>query len=131
MFVDGEEKQSGGLAVEVGEIGAFEGGVGRQGCGVRDIKAEGETALEPGFHSVAVGRDDLWGRPSGEGGEMLVEELGGQSVGLVKLAPSNKRDGKEDDRSEDRPRCEAERWNGVDARGSLCLGLQLRFGLYL
>jgi hypothetical protein len=50
---------------------------------------------------------------------------------MVKLAPSNKRDGKEDDRSKDRPRCEAERWNGVDARGSLCLGLQLRFGLYL
>src|ERR1700733_7867981 len=27
VFVDGEEEQSGGLAVEVGEVGPFEGGV--------------------------------------------------------------------------------------------------------
>jgi len=31
MLVDGEEEQGGGLAVEVGEVGAFEGGVGGGG----------------------------------------------------------------------------------------------------
>ncbi len=88
VFVDGEEEQGGGLAVEVGEVGAFEGGVGWQRCGVGEVEAEGETALEPGFDGVAVGGDDLRGRCGGEGGEMLVEEFGGESVGLMELAPA-------------------------------------------
>ena len=73
VFVDGEEEQGGGLVVEVGEVGAFEGGVGGQGVGVGEVEAEGETALEPGFDGVAVGGDDLRSRCGGEGGEVLVE----------------------------------------------------------
>jgi hypothetical protein len=33
LFVDGEEEQGCGLIVEVGEVGAFEGGAGLQGRG--------------------------------------------------------------------------------------------------
>ncbi len=62
VLMDGEEEKGRGLAVEVGEVGAFEGGVGGQGGGVGEVEAEGETALEPGFDGVAVGRDDLRGR---------------------------------------------------------------------
>jgi hypothetical protein len=72
VLVDGEEEESGGLIVEVGEIGAFEGGVGGKGGGVGEVEAEGETALEPGLDGVAVGGDDLWGGGAGEGGEVLV-----------------------------------------------------------
>ena len=88
VFVDGEEEQGCGLAVEVGEVCAFEGGVGGQGCGVGQVKAEGETALEPGFDGVAVGGDDLRGGSAGEGGEVLVEKFGGERVGLVECAPA-------------------------------------------
>ncbi len=89
VFVDGEEELGGGFAVEVGEVCAFEGGVGGQGFGVGEVEAEGETALEPGFDGVAVGGDDLWGGCGGEGGEMLVEEFGGEGVGLVELMPAD------------------------------------------
>ena len=87
VLMDGEEEKGRGLAVEVGEVGAFEGGVGGQGGGVGEVEAEGETALEPGFDGVAVGGDDLRGRSAGQGGEVLVEEFGGEGVGLVELAP--------------------------------------------
>ena len=73
VLVDGEEEKGGGLAVEVGEVGAFEGGVGWEAGGVGEVEAEGETALEPGFDGVAIGGDDLRGRCAGEGGEVLVE----------------------------------------------------------
>jgi hypothetical protein len=43
VLVDGEEKLGGRFAVEVGEVGAFEGGVGGQGFGVGEVEAEGET----------------------------------------------------------------------------------------
>ncbi len=59
VFVDREEEQGGGLAVGVGEVCAFEGGVGWEGCCIGEVEAEGEAALEPGFDGVAVGRDDL------------------------------------------------------------------------
>ena len=88
MFVDGEEEQGRGLAVEIGEVGAFEGRVGGQGCGVGEVEAEGETALEPGLDGVAIGGDDLRGRSAGEGGEVLVEEFGGEGIGLMELAPA-------------------------------------------
>ena len=90
VLVDGEEEKSGGLAVQVGEVGAFEGGVGGHGRGVGEVEAEGETALEPGFDGVAVGGDDLRGRGARDGGEVLVEELGGENVALVDLAPAEK-----------------------------------------
>ena len=41
VLVDGEEELGGGFAVEVGEVCAFEGGVGRQGFGVGEVEAEG------------------------------------------------------------------------------------------
>ena len=88
VFVDGEEEQGGGLAVEVGEVCAFEGGVGGQGVGVGEVEAEGKTTLEPGFDGVAVGGDDLRGGSAGESGEVLVEEFGGEGVGLVELTPA-------------------------------------------
>jgi hypothetical protein len=88
VFVDGEEEKGRGLAVEVGEVGAFEAGVGGEGGGVGEVKAKGETALEPGFDSVTVGGDDLGGGCAGEGGQVLVEEFGGEGVGLVELAPT-------------------------------------------
>ena len=87
VLVDGEEEKGRGLAVEVGEVGAFEGGVGGKGGGVGEVEAEGETALEPGFDGVAIGGDDLWGGCGRERGEVLVEEFGGEGVGLVELAP--------------------------------------------
>ena len=55
VFVDCEEEQSCGLAVEVGEICALERGVGWESFQIGEIEAEGETALEPGFDGVAVG----------------------------------------------------------------------------
>lgn len=55
VFVNREEEQSSGLVVEVGQVCSFEGGVGRQSCGVREVEAEWETTLEPGFYCVAVG----------------------------------------------------------------------------
>ena len=88
MFVDGEEEQRCRFAVEVGEVGTFEGGVGGQGFGVREVEAEGETTLEPGLDGVAVGGDDLWGGSGGERGEVLVEQFGDEGVGLVELAPA-------------------------------------------
>jgi hypothetical protein len=90
VLVDGEEEKGRGLAVEVGEVGAFEGGVGGEGGGVGEVKAEGEMALEPGFDGVTVGGDDLGGGCAGEGGQVLVEEFGGECVGLVELAPAEK-----------------------------------------
>ena len=87
MFVDGEEEQRSGLAVEVGEVGAFECRLGRQAGGFGQVEAEGETALEPGFDGVAIGGDDLRSCRAGEGGEVLVEKFGGESIGLVDLAP--------------------------------------------
>ena len=80
VFVDGEEEQGRGLSAKVREVCAFEGGVGRKGRGVGKVKAEGETALEPGFDGVSVGGDDLRGRSGGEGGKVLVEELGGEGL---------------------------------------------------
>ena len=73
VFVNREEKQSCGLVVEVGQVCSFERGIGRQGRGVGEVEAEGETTLEPGFYRVAVGGDDLWGRGARESGEMLIE----------------------------------------------------------
>jgi hypothetical protein len=35
---------------------------------------------------VTVGGDDLGGGCAGEGGQVLVEEFGGEDVGLVELA---------------------------------------------
>jgi hypothetical protein len=72
VLVDGEEEQGGGLIVEVGEVGALEGGVWGQGGGVGEVEAEGETALKPGLDGVAVGGEDLGRGGAGEGGEMLV-----------------------------------------------------------
>jgi hypothetical protein len=71
------------MAVEVGEVGAFGGGVGGEGGGLREVKTEGETALELGFDRVTVGGDDLGSGSAGEGGQMLVEQFGGEGVGLV------------------------------------------------
>ena len=88
VLVDGEEEESRGLIVEVGEVGAFEDGVGWKGGGVGEVEAEGETALEPGLDGVAVGGDDLRGGGAGERGEVLVEEFGGEGVGLVELPPA-------------------------------------------
>ena len=56
--------------------------------GVGKVEAEGETALEPGLDGVTIGGDDLWGRCAGEGGEVLVEEFGGEGVGLMELTPA-------------------------------------------
>ncbi len=61
---------------------------GGRAVGVGKVEAEGETALEPGFDGVAVGGDDLRGGSAGEGGEMLVEEFGGEGVGLMELTPA-------------------------------------------
>jgi len=72
VLVDCEEEQSRGLAIEVGEVGAFEGGIGGEGGGIGEVEAEGEAALEPGFDGVAVGGDDLRGGGAGKGGEVLV-----------------------------------------------------------
>ena len=106
MFVDGEEKQGPRLAVEIGEVGAFEGCVRGQGRRVGKVEAEGETALEPRFDSVAVGRDDLWRRSAGERGEVLIKEFGGEGVRLTHLSPAEDRDGQQDRRGERRPgRC--------------------------
>jgi hypothetical protein len=88
VFMNGKEEQGCGLAVEVGEVCALKGGVGGQRSGVGQVEAEGETALEPGFDGVAVGGDDLRGRSGGEGGEVLVEEFGGQGIGLMKQTPT-------------------------------------------
>ena len=87
VLVDGEEEQGRGLAVEVGEVGAFEGGVGGEGGGVGEVEAEGETALEPGLDGVAVGGDHLGSCCAGESGEVLVKEFGGEGVGLMELSP--------------------------------------------
>jgi hypothetical protein len=87
MLVDSEEEQGGGLAVEVGEVGAFEGGVGWESRGVGKVEAEGEAALEPRLDGVTVGGDDLWGGGAGERGEVLIQEFGGEGVGLVETIP--------------------------------------------
>ena len=88
MFVNGEQEQGRGLAVDVGQVRALESGVGGQSCGVGEIEAEGQTALEPGFDSMAVGRDDLRGRSARESGEVLVEQFGSEGVGLMGLPPA-------------------------------------------
>ena len=88
VFVDGEEELGYWFAVEVGEVCAFEGRVGGQGCGVGKVEAEGETALEPGFYCVTIGGDDLWGCCGGEGGEVLVKEFCGEGIGLMELPPA-------------------------------------------
>jgi hypothetical protein len=41
VLVDGEEERGRGLAAEVGEVGAFQGGVGGQAGGVGEVEAEG------------------------------------------------------------------------------------------
>ena len=119
VFVDGEEKQGCWLAVEVGEVRAFEGSVGREICGVGEVEAEGKTALKPGFDGVAIGGDDLWSGSAGESGEVLVEEFGGEfggeGVGLMQLAPAEERDGEEDGCGESYP---GNRADWVDARRS-------------
>ena len=61
VLVDGEEEQGCRPVVEIGKVGAFEGGVGGKCGGVGEVEAEGETALEPGFDGMAVGGEDLWG----------------------------------------------------------------------
>lgn len=86
--MDGEEQQGCGLVVDVGEVGAFEDAIGRQGLGFGQVEAEGEASLEPGLDGVAVGRDDLGLNTAGERGEMLVEEFGGERVGLMDLTPA-------------------------------------------
>lgn len=86
VFVDGKEKQGCRLAVEVGEVPAFKSGVGGQSFRIGQVKAEGKTALEPGFDGVAVRRDDLWDGSAGERGEVLVEKFGIERVGLMELA---------------------------------------------
>lgn len=119
VFVDGEEKEGCGLTVEVGEVRAFEGSVGRESRVVGEVEAEGKTALKPGFDGVAIGGDDLWGGSAGEGGEVLVEEFGGEfggeGVGLMQLAPAEERDGEEDGCGES---CPGNRADWVDARRS-------------
>jgi hypothetical protein len=90
VLVDGEEEKGRGLAVEVGEVRAFEGGVRGKGDSIGKVEAEGETALEPGFDGVAVGGDDLWRGGARESGEVLVEKFGGEGVGWMELRPAEK-----------------------------------------
>jgi hypothetical protein len=49
VLVDGEEEKGRGLAVEIGEVRAFERGVGGKGGGVREVKAEGERPWNQGL----------------------------------------------------------------------------------
>ena len=86
MFVNGEQEQGRRLPINVGQVRAFESGIGGQGCGIGEVEAERETSLEPGFDSMAVSRDDLRGRSIRESSEMVVEEFRSESVGLRGLA---------------------------------------------
>src|SRR5215472_16484961 len=55
----GEEKERGWMVCEPGEVGSLQGRAGRK-CGrVREVKTEGQLALEPGLDRVAVGREHL------------------------------------------------------------------------
>jgi hypothetical protein len=48
----------------------------------------GGDALEPGFDSMAVGRDHLRSRSTRESREVLIEEFRSEGIGLVELAPA-------------------------------------------
>src|ERR1700722_5947629 len=75
MLADAEEQLGGGLIVEIGEIGSVEGGVCREV--LREVEAEGNLALKPGLHCVAVGGDDLRGGVCGECGDVEIADFGG------------------------------------------------------
>ena len=80
MLADAVEQQGRGLIVEIGEVGAFELCV--DGKIIREIEAEGELALEPGFDGVPVRRDDLRRLVGGERGDVLIAGFGDESSGF-------------------------------------------------
>src|SRR3984885_3504382 len=83
VFVDSEEEQRSGLSLEIGKVCALEGRVWRESLSIGKIEAEGKAALEPGFHGMAIGRNDLRGRCVGKGSEVLVEQFGGEGIGFM------------------------------------------------
>ena len=57
VLMNSEEEQRCGLSIQVGEIAAFESGVG--GKNVGQVKAEGQLALEPRLYRVTISRYDF------------------------------------------------------------------------
>ena len=104
MFVDGEQQQGRRLPFEISQVRAFEGRIRRKGLGIGKIEAERKAALEPGFDSVAIGRNDLRRRAAGESAEVLIEEFGREAIGLMNLLPPHERHGQQKGRSQAYPR---------------------------
>jgi hypothetical protein len=73
VFVDSEKEQRSGLSLEIGKVRPFEGRVRWEHLSIGEIEAKGKAALEPGFHGMAIGRNDLRGRCAGKSCEVLVE----------------------------------------------------------
>ena len=89
MLVNGEEQQRGRLSVQIRKIAALESCVRRKHIG--QVEAERQLALKPRLHRMAVSRYDLGRRAAGKCRQMLVEQLGGERIGLMNLTPTKQR----------------------------------------
>ena len=76
MLADAEQQQSRGLVAEIGQVRALEFRV--VGQGLREIEAERQLALEPGFDGVPVRGEHLRREIRGKVGHVLIAGLGDQ-----------------------------------------------------
>src|SRR6185437_4422309 len=103
------------MASEIGEICSFQDCVGRECTGFRKVEAEGQLALEPWLHRMAVSGEHLRRCRSRESREVLIQNFGGKSIVSAANVPGCEADSHQQKRSSERRPEDVGPWELQDA----------------